>query len=475
MNVLTTLLPPALFTDENLFSLIVGRMANVSMEHGNSDGSCLAYVWLGLLLGPQFGYYRAAFDFGRLGFDLVDDGGLDRFRARVYLDYSHVVNPWMQHARSGPGLVRRALDAATSIGDLTFAAYSSCNLLSALLAAGEPLDDVQREAERQLEFARKLRFGLIIDIITGQLRLILALRGETASVASFDGPRFDKQEFERRLDDDPGMRVAIGWYWVRKLQGRVFASEARRAVDAAVKVEPYLWTMPSHLEVADFHFYAALARASLHDEAAAEDRPSLLEAVRAHHAQISLWEKHCAENFAARAALVAAEIARIEGRELDAERLYERAIASARVNGFIHDEAVANESAARFHAARGFETISDAYLRNARYCYARWGADGKVAQLDGFHPQLKEEPRAEAPPGTIAAPVEHLDLATVIKVSQAVSGEIVLERLIETLMHTAMTQAGAERALLILVRAGAQRDRRGSHDHRRHGGGAPAR
>ncbi|HKN10572.1 MAG TPA: PAS domain S-box protein, partial [Pseudomonadota bacterium] len=323
--------------------------------------------------------------------------------------------------------------------------------------AGEPLEIVQQETEKQLDFARKLHFGLIVDIISGQLRLVLALRGSTGDVATFDGPEFDSQRFEHRLDEDPGMRVAIGWYWVRKLQGSVFAGEARRAVDAAVKVEPYLWTMPSHLEVADFHFYAALARASLHDEAAAEDRPSLLEAVRAHHAQISLWEKHCAENFAARAALVAAEIARIEDRELDAERLYERAIASARVNGFIHDEAIANESAARFHAARGLETISDAYLRNARYCYARWGADGKVAQLDGFHPQLKEEPRAEAPPGTIAAPVEHLDLATVIKVSQAVSGEIVLERLMETLMHTAMTQAGAERALLILVRAGAQR------------------
>ena len=123
MNLLTALLPPALFTDENLFCLIVAHMANVSLQHGNSDGSCLAYVWLGLLLGPHFNNYPAAFEFGQLGLDLVEKKGLDRFRARVYLDYSHVVNPWMKHARFGPALVRTALDEANKIGDLTFALW----------------------------------------------------------------------------------------------------------------------------------------------------------------------------------------------------------------------------------------------------------------------------------------------------------------------------------------------------------------
>ena len=61
------------------------------------------------------------------------------------------------------------------------------------------------------------------------------------------------------------------------------------------------------------------------------------------------------------------------------------------------------------------------------------------------------------PTSTIGAPVEHLDLATVIKVSQAVSGEIVLEKLIDTLMRTAIEHAGAERGLLILPRGVEQR------------------
>src|ERR1700752_2423493 len=104
-----------------------------------------------------------------------------------------------------------------------------------------------------------------------------------------------------------------------------------------------------------------------------------------------MWRENCPENCENRAALVGAEIARMEGRELDAERLYEQAIRSARANGFVHNEAVAYEAAARFYAARGFDKIAHAYLREARYGYLRWGADGKVRQLDALYPRLREE------------------------------------------------------------------------------------
>ncbi len=100
--------------------------------------------------------------------------------------------------------------------------------------------------------------------------------------------------------------------------------------------------------------------------------------------------QNCPENFENRVALVGAEIARLEGRVVDAGDLYEKAIRSARANDFVHNEAIANETAARFYEARGFETISDAYLRKAFSCYMRWGATGKVGQLGELYPQLRE-------------------------------------------------------------------------------------
>ena len=207
-------------------------------------------------------------------------------------------------------------------------------------------------------------------------------------------------------------------------------------------------------ETAEYHFYGALSQAASCESAAAGQRRQHVEALVAHHRQLEIWAANCPENFENRAALVGAEIARIEGRELEAERLYEKAIQSARANGFVHNEAVANELAARFYAARGFEQIAHLYLQNARHCYLSWGADGKVRQLDQLDPQLREEPPVAGPRSTIGTPVEHLELATVLKVSQAVSGEIVLENLIDALLRTAIEHAGAERGRLILPHGG---------------------
>ena len=114
---------------------------------------------------------------------------------------------------------------------------------------------------------------------------------------------------------------------------------------------------------------------------------------------------------------------------------------------------IAYEVAARFYAARGFDTIADAYLREARYCYRRWGADGKVRQLDELYPHLRKDEPTRGTSSTFVAPGELLDLATVIKVSQAVSGEMVLEKLIDRVMRVAIQHAGAERGLLIVPRS----------------------
>jgi len=224
------------------------------------------------------------------------------------------------------------------------------------------------------------------------------------------------------------------------------------AVDTSLKAQQLLSPTVAILESAEFRFYSALSHAAYWDSAPPDQRQQHFEALAAHHRQLEIWAEHCPETFENRAALVGAEIARIEGRVIDAEGLYEKAIRSAHANGFIHNEAVAYEVAARFYAARGFEKIAFAYLREAQYGYRRWGADGKVKQLEQSYPDRRKEGSAAGPTSTIVAPVELLDLATVIKVSQAVSGEMVLEKLIDKLMRAAIEHAGAKRGLLILPR-----------------------
>jgi PAS domain S-box-containing protein len=450
LDVLTKALPPVMFRNANLGALAICRAVNLSLEHGFSDGTSFAFVYLGMIAGPHFGNYDAGFRFGQLGYELVERRGLKRFQARTYMCFGSHVMLWTRHVRACRAVIHRAFEAANRIGDLTFAAYSCNNVNTNLLAAGDPLAEAQRKVEFALHFAEKSKFGLVIDIVTAQHKLIQTLTGQTPIFGSFNNALFDEVQFERHLSDDPAALPEC-FYWIRKMQARFFAGDYDSAVDASLKAQPLLWTAPSNFEMTEYHFYGALSRAAAFDFATLERRQIHFEALTAHYMPLQVWAENCPENFENRAALVGAEIARLEGRMLDAERLYEQAIGSARASGFVHNEGLSHEVAARFYEARGFRRIAEAYLQDARDCYARWGAIGKVRQLEQLYPHLKDKMPPPDLTSTIVAPVEHLDLATVIKVSEAISSEIIPQRLIDTILRTAIEHMGAQRGLLILA------------------------
>ena len=367
--------------------------------------------------------------------------------------------------------MRRAFEAANEIGDLTFAAYSCNHLITNLLAAGDPLAEVQREAEKGLEFAQKARFGLAIDIIARSSALIRTLRGLTPNFGSLRRCGSSMSFGSSTICEQPGSgaRPSAG---TGSASCRRASSPAtmRRPSRPQSKAQRLLWHRPSHLRG---------GRVSLLRRALPRGVLRLRAAERATRSISRRWPRTTGSSRSGR------RTARRTSRT--APRWSARRSPASKAGSSMPSGSTSRRSARR--ATNGSSTtrrsptssprastrraasrqIAQLYLRNARYCYLRWGADGKVRQLDQLHPHLREEEPAPGPTSTIGAPVEHLDLATVIKVSQAVSGEIVLEKLIDTLMRTAIEQAGAERGLLILAARRRAADRGGSDDQRRHG------
>ncbi|MFM0114992.1 trifunctional serine/threonine-protein kinase/ATP-binding protein/sensor histidine kinase [Paraburkholderia nemoris] len=457
VEVLNKLFAPAMYLDANLVAVTICKAVSLSIEHGNCDASCLPYVMINRVAGPRFGDYDAGFRFGQLGYDLVEQRGLKRFEASTYLCFATFVARWMKPVRACRDLQRRTFEAASRNGDVLYGAYTCNNLNTNLIFSGDSLSEVQAEAEHGLAFARKAQFGLVIDIIATQLALVRSLRGLTTRFGCLDDEQFDERRMELRVSENPEVALAACWYWIRKLQARYLAGDYAVAMEAASKALPLLWTSTLFFEEVEYHFYAGLIQTEWCGRTSAEERTQHLDAATMHHRQLQIWARNCPENFADRAALVGAEIARSNGWVVEAAHLYEEAIRVAQASGFVHNEAIANELASHFYAALGLDKIARMYMRDARYAYLRWRAGGKVRQLEEKYPYLRaDEPVLDAK-STIATPVERLDLATVIKVSQAASSEIVLEKLIDTVMRTAITQAGAERGLLILSSAGDQR------------------
>jgi PAS domain S-box-containing protein len=448
MRVLAVLAPSALYTDFRLYCLVACRMAQIGMQHGVSEASPLGFALLGIILGPAFHRYSDGYRFAKFACDLADKRGFISFQAKGY-QTTAVVAFWTEPVGTAIDFLRVAFRAATEAGDLTSACFSMDHRITAFLLRNDPLDEVWRESEKSLYFVQKARFHDVAAVIVSQQRFVATMQGRTTTFSSFSDAQFDEAAFEAQLAGNY-TPAAVCLYWILKLKARFLSGDYAEALAATGKAKALLWASAIHVQRLDYFYYAALTVAALYEKAS--DDEEWRELLTAHREQLREWAENYPPTFGDKHALVSAEIARLEGRDVDAMRLYEKALQSARKHGFVQNEGVAYEVAARFYVARGFETIADAYLRNARSCYLSWGADGKVRQLEQLHPNLREHPAQAPRKTTVGAPADQLDTEAVIKASQAVSGEILLDRLIETLMRIALEHAGAQRGLLVLMR-----------------------
>jgi predicted ATPase/signal transduction histidine kinase/CheY-like chemotaxis protein len=448
MRLLSVLSTASYFTDFHLHCLHQCRSVNVSMQHGTSGASAHAYGSLGTLLGPVFHRYSEGYRFAKLACDLVEKHRFIADKAKVLYSMG-IAARWTRPIATAIDFMQAAFRTATETGDLTTSCYTKFEIVTGFLVRNDPLDVVRRESELAVDFVRKAGFRDVADIIVSQQRFVATMQGRTTTFSTFSDVQFDETAFESQLTGDR-MPTLVCLYWILKLKARFLAGDYAAALTAGQQAEPVLWSAVGQIQWFDYFYYTGLTVAALDEDASADDQTRRRDILRAQREQLREWAENYPPTFADKHALVSAELARVEGRDLDAMRLYEEAIRTARENGFVQNEGMANELAARFYLKHGIEKAAHSYLRDARHCYLRWGALGKVRQLDQRYPHLQDERAPASSTATIGTPAEQLDLTTVIKASHAVSGEIVLEKLIETLLVIAVEHAGAERGLLIL-------------------------
>ncbi|MCP3705601.1 AAA family ATPase [Paraburkholderia sp. CNPSo 3274] len=450
IRILSVIFDAAYFTDLNLFCLHLCRIVAISIQHGMSGACAQAYAWFGQILGAVFHRYREGYQFTRLACDLVETHAFLADRPVVYYAMGNVAF-WTQPVSSGIEFHRLAFRAATEVGSLATACYSMIQPGTDLLLRNDPLDTVWRETEKSLEFIRKAGYADVVDMIVSQQRFIAAMQGRTNTLSTFSDAQFEEAGFEARLTPDRNATM-ICWYWLLKLKAKFLSGDYAEAMAASDKTRAMLWATASRIESLDYQYYAALTLTALYEDAPADQQPAWRESLKAHEEQLREWADIYPPTFLDKQALVSAEIARIEGRTLDAMGLFERAIQAARENRFVQNEGLANELAGRFYLRLGLETNGYAHLRAARTCFAVWGAYGKVAQLEERYPRLAE-PEGNQPATATSSYVRQLDATTVVKASQALTGEIELPRLITRLMTIALQTAGADRGLLIVPQA----------------------
>jgi predicted ATPase/signal transduction histidine kinase/tRNA A-37 threonylcarbamoyl transferase component Bud32 len=459
MEILARLYIPAYYSDANLFHLHLCHAVNQSLRHGNSPASTYAYGWFGVILVSAFHRPREGYRFARLAYDLMERHRFLAYKAKACFQMM-IVARWTRPLDEMIDHVRAAFEAALETGDIAVACFSRSEALLGMLSRGDHLSEVAREAELGLDFARRAGFSDVCQLIAGTAQFVRAMQGRTRHLSTYDDEGFSEAEFEAALDRNR-MPSLVFYYHSVKLMARFLSGDHEAALASGEESKALLWAGLFSAQSQFFCLYHALAVAAVFQELPPEEQKEALGILAAHREQLREWAEVYPPTYHGSYALLSAETARVGGQGEEAMRLYEEAIRSARQNGFVQNEALAHELASRFYRTRGFDLVADAYLREARACYARWGADGKVKQLDQLHPQLMGQRLGQrlgqqpiAPMVSFAARTEQLDLLSVVKASQTISGEIEIEKLVGTLLQVVLEQGGARKGYLILAHEG---------------------
>lgn len=450
LELLASLIAPAAFSQAGLALLVVSRMVELTLAHGLCPASPRGLAWYGAALAQHGGDYQQGLRFADLASRLVARMPVPEHQASVLLALAHV-SVWIRPLSFSIECDERAVAAGRSEGVAVDSFYASHQLLCLLLARGEPLDRLQAQAEATLLQAGATRTGEGQLLLQTQLLFLQRLRGEPTA------PGVVLIALQRDVMQ-ASMMPARFWWWLFEAIEAFHRGEHGQSLRALELAAGLVWSLPAHLHHLDLALYRALNLAALHDPATAPART--LAAIAPAHAQLRRWADLNPSLFLDKCLLVEAQMAELEGQALQALGLYEAAICHAASMESAPMQALAHELAARCNQQLGLVTAARSHWRQARDHYLRWGALAKVRLLEARHRCLHDAQNGGRASLDLRQGQQHLDLISVTKASQALSREVVLDRLIETLISNIVVHAGAQRGALVLLRPGhdAQRD-----------------
>ncbi|NER32934.1 MAG: AAA family ATPase [Oscillatoria sp. SIO1A7] len=476
LDLLVSIDPPAYFFNQELYAVIVVKMANLSLTYGNSSESAKGYVTYGIILGSVLGDYQSGYKFGELAVKLCDRFNSQIQKCPACLILAGHLNHWVKHIKYAKDIFDDSYHAGLASGELRHCGYALEHQLRYLFYQGVNLQEILELLPKYLHFLQNTKNQWASDGTLGFQLALLNLLGMTRGKLDFEKEDLNEAQY---LED---CRAHNSFAWlctfnIFKSQVLYLYEDYDLALAAILEAGKYIDFVLGHFQGSEHNFHYSLVLAYLYREATGETKQQYWQQLESNQKRMKIWADNSPDNFLHKYLLIAAEMARGSGEHLEAMDLYDRAIDSARENKFIHNEALANELAAKFWLARGKEKFANIYLKNARYCYQIWGAKRKVEQLETKYAQLLRESRwrsldevnslfsGESSTATHSSSLafntlrtrdstdtEIFDLATTIKSTNAISSEIVLDKLLANLMDMIVENAGAGRGILILPR-----------------------
>ena len=460
MQILATIYPPSFQVAPELLPIIICEKVNLSLRYGNSPLSAFAYALYGLIICGVLFDLDYGYQFEQIALNLLEKFQTKKLEAKIFEIIGVHIRHWKRHIRETLNLLKMGYQSGLENGDVEFAGYCIWNYCCHLYFSGKELPQLEQEFATYISYIGQLKQKSTFTYMSTYRQAILNLTQSSSNPCQLIGRAYDESEIIPRLttaNDLNGLSII----YVNKMLLCYWFEENELGLENAEKVEQTLSGATGMFIIPIFYFYDSLVRLALYDLREVSTKEVFLKKVSDNQKKIEDYANHAPMNHLHKFYLVEAERYRVLGKNVAAMDYYDRVIDLAKKHDFLNEEALANELAAKFYLAWGKQKIAEAYMTEAYYCYNRWGATVKAKDLELKYPQLLNHLFSstqvignEANTINVETTSSNnsgvaLDLATVMKASQAIYSEIALDKLLATLMKIMLESAGAEMGFLI--------------------------
>ncbi len=487
IRVMSTVSLAAFLGAPKLYPVLIFKQLSIFAQHGNTDMATYAYSSYGIILCGVLGDLETGYAFGQLAFRMLDKYKSIKQETRTRMVFNGFIRHWKEPIKDTLQPLVTAYQKGLETGSFEYGAYAAYIYCFHLFISGRPLPQLIRECETYAQAV--LRIGQTgPGVMIGTCwQMALNLSGESSTPVQFVGEGFNENEQLAPLLQKRNKTILAGFFIMKMVNAYLMQDLA--AAKAASKAAPlYIDGIRGSAGIPLYYFYSSLLLLAMARERK-RNTSGLLKRVAANQKKMLRWADACPANSRYRYYLVEAELDRFQRRNKDAETHYNRAIELAHQQGYIQDEALAYELFAQYWQEQKQQDIAAFYLKKSAQTYQAWGAKRKCEQLYTQYPDLFAEDRQEAQQkketllpgksglqrypkqtrpqaanGTLnlrttsgvsssagtTTKNQQLDIATLMKASQALAESTQLEALLRKVLQIAMENAGAEKGTLIV-------------------------
>lgn len=464
LKILVTIAGAAFITNpkKTSFTQIILTVVNLCIEHGHSAFAAHGYAYYGMLLCGYLENIDAGYHSGQIAWQILEQFQDIELKSKVYAPFYGFTIHWKEHVRKTITPLQEGIQSALEIGDLEYAGYCSVHYCGHIFFRGEELESVACQQLSYIDVLQKFNLDFPINYIKIWHQLALNLQGLSENKHLLFGDSFNEETMLPYLKNTNNSTSLFAAYVAKLILFYLF-KDSTQAIDNAKLASEYIGSVMGMMTVGIHNIYYSLALISLYPNVEPKIQQEYLAIINANQEKMRLWAGHAPTNYQHKYDLVEAEKARVLGQTFVAMEYYELAIQGAKEQGYVQEEALANELAAEFYFSRGRNQQAIFYLRESYHAYIRWGAIAKVSDLESKYPDYcpfrinQESSSLKTTLRTTSSKINNLasfDLSTVFKASQAISSEIILDELLSKLMKIVMENAGAQTSCFLLEKNG---------------------